>query len=87
MIDKFVIYQPIPRILHEDEEQRWIALHFIWYESLREKRGVPVSGPLQMTVIDFGYIDDNTLREVYVSERSREWTFATWRVIGPAVHK
>jgi hypothetical protein len=84
-IDTFAWASPIPRSLYMDRQFMYEAVIKEYGARLQEAGGFRIPGPVRVQVLQFGYIDDNSMEEVVVgSELSPHWTFAVVRVMGPA---
>jgi hypothetical protein len=85
-LDIFAWGSSIPRTLYLDKEALYSIVQDAWDMSLGEVNGVRIPGPLHVKITGFGYIDDDSMKEVLVrTELSPTWTYAIVRVTGPAM--
>lgn len=82
MVERFVIIQPIPSDIYADKPLLWGILHQAWSLKLSDLNGKRMPGPLHITRQYFGNIDDNTGE--FIASGPKNWTYAMYRVIGPA---
>jgi len=83
--DIFAWAPPIPRDVFEDKDWLYQVVMDEWVFRLQQARGRRISGPIQVKVMHFGYIDDDTMEEVVTLEINPNWTYAVVRVSGPAM--
>ena len=84
--DTFAWASSIPRGLYMDKQALYEIVQRAWEMGLEEADGTRIPGPLHLKITGFGYIDDDSMKEVLVrTELSPLWTFAIVRVAGPAM--
>jgi len=83
--DTFAWSPPIPRDVFNDKDWLYQVLTDEWVFRLHQAGGKRMPGPVQVKVMHFGYIDDDSMEEVITLEINPNWTYAVVRVSGPAV--
>jgi len=83
--DTFAWAPPIPRAVYEDKDWLYRVVTDEWAFRLQQAGGRRIPGPIQVKVMHFGYIDDDTMEEVKTLKVNPNWTYAVVRVSGPAV--
>jgi hypothetical protein len=71
--------------MFDDKDWLYSAVIDEWAFRLRQAGGKRIPGPVQVKVMHFGYIDDDTMEEVMALEINPNWTYAVVRVSGPAM--
>ena len=83
--DRFAWAPNIPREMFEDKEFLYSVLPAEWEQLLREAGGIRLPGPVHMQVMEYGYIDDDSLEPVIMDVYNVRVRFVVVRVIGPAM--
>lgn len=77
---------PIPRQLYLDKPALYSIVMGELEGRLRDAGGIRLPGPIRVRILQFGYIDDDSMLEVLVkTELSPLWTYAVVHVSCPAV--
>lgn len=86
MIDTFAWAAPIPRHLYLDKPALYDIVMGEFEGRLQDASGIRIPGPIRLRILQFGYIDDDSMQQVIVkTELSPLWTFVFIHVSCPAM--
>jgi hypothetical protein len=86
-IQTFAWAAPIPRHLYLDKPALYDIIMGEFEGRLSDEGGIRVPGPIRLRFLQFGYIDDDSMKEVLIkTELSPLWTYVVVHVSCPAVH-
>jgi hypothetical protein len=80
--DRFLVIQPVPHWLYDDQPFMWNALEQIWTSKLADDGGIRTPGPLYMREMQLGEIAGSSLAEHLLTAPD---VAAVFRVVGPAL--
>jgi hypothetical protein len=80
-MNKFAVYQPVPRALYEDDELLWALVYAVWDAKLQLFNGEQGTGPLYVRTISYSYFKGD---KEYVTTEDGPWTIADVLITGPA---
>ena len=84
-VDVFAWAPSMPLGMWDDKEWAYQVLQDEWIERLRAAGGRRLPGPINVRVMHFGYIDDDSLEEVIMCNDGPGITYVVVRVTGPAM--
>jgi len=82
MSHNFLVIQPVPHWLYDDQPAMWNVLDLTWVEKLRDENGTRVPGPLDIRELKLGQISASDLADYIFSDPD---VAAVFRITGPAV--
>lgn len=86
MTDTFAWAAPIPRQLYLDKPALYDIAIGEFEGRLQDAGGIRMPGPIRFRILQFCYIDDDSMQEVIVgTELSPLWTFVFVHVSCPAM--